>query len=71
MNYLCTLIPYASYKYHIMAMTERERETVKERVVYLTAPCDHPISVFKSPDRSNTVNPACRAGEYGCYHFTH
>lgn len=26
MNNLLTLIPYASYKYHVMAMSEGERE---------------------------------------------
>jgi len=51
-----------------MEMTERERESERERervrerererLVYSTAPCDRPISILQSHDRSNTLNPA-------------
>lgn len=51
MNNLLTLIPYASYKYHVMAMGEGEREGV----VYSRAPCDRPMSILKSPSRGNKV----------------
>lgn len=67
MNNLQTLIPYASYKYHIMA--------VRESLVYSTVPCDPPISIPKAPDRSNTVNPAlpeietCKQTRRMCYYF--
>lgn len=59
MNNLSTLIPYASYKYPVMAIRKGGG------VVYSRAPCDHTISLLPSPYRSIKV-PSCLRLKCAC-----